>query len=162
MKTPNRRENRLSRSAVAIRPIASFFVLWLMLSCSSTRSMFGGRLPFQVTVDPDANENSAVAVDLVVVYDAKLVDKLLELSASAWFLQKNQLVKDHPRQIDIHKWEWVPGQSVKGKSVTYESGAKKIVLFANYVTEGEHRRVIDPQRPFHLTLGALDLEVVSQ
>jgi type VI secretion system protein len=133
-----------------------------MLSCSSTRSMFGGRLPFQVTVDPDANENSAVAVDLVVVYDAKLVDKLLELSASAWFLQKNQLVKDHPRQIDIHKWEWVPGQSVKGKSVTYESGAKKIVLFANYVTEGEHRRVIDPQRPFHLTLGALDLEVVSQ
>ena len=85
MKTPTTREDRLSRSALRIRSIAPFLLVWLMLSCSmvsSTRSMFGGRLPFQVTVDPDANENSAVAVDLVVVYDAKLVDKLLELSAS--------------------------------------------------------------------------------
>lgn len=162
MKTPIRRNDRLSRSAVIFRLITPFLLGWLMLSCSmvsSTRSMFGGRLPFKVTVEPGANENSAVAVDLVVVYDAKLVDKLLELSASDWFLQKDQFVKDHPKQIDIHQWEWVPSQSVGDKSLSYESGAKKVVLFANYLTEGKHRTALDPQKPFRLTLGAIDFNV---
>ncbi|MEA2464363.1 MAG: hypothetical protein QOJ98_2110 [Acidobacteriota bacterium] len=47
-------------------------VTFALASCGVTtkvRSAFGGELPFRVTVAPDANENSAIAVDLVVVYD---------------------------------------------------------------------------------------------
>ncbi|MEA2237466.1 MAG: type secretion system protein [Thermoanaerobaculia bacterium] len=120
--------------------------------------MFGGRLPFKVTVAPDANENSAVAVDLVVVYDSKVADDLLKLPASDWFARKQQFVKDNPRKVAVHGWEWVPGQRVDDKAVSYEAGAKKIVLFANYATEGVHRRALDPQQPFHLTLGAIDFD----
>jgi len=70
------------------------------VSCSavsSARSMFGGALPFHVTIAPDANENSAIAVDLVVVYDAKLADELLKLPAAKWFAGKEQFARDHPR-----------------------------------------------------------------
>src|ERR1700736_6576693 len=70
MKTRVGRENRLSGRAFVVRGVTLLLLCESMLACSvasSTRSMFGGRLPFQVTVAPDANENSAVAVDLVVV-----------------------------------------------------------------------------------------------
>jgi len=50
----------------------------------------------------------------------------------------------------------VPGQNVGDESVRYESGAKKVVLFVNYLTEGDHRQALDPQQPFQLTLGAID------
>jgi type VI secretion system protein len=164
MKTRVGRGNRLSGRAFVVRGVTLLLLVGSMLGCSvasSTRSMFGGRLPFKVTVAPDANLNSALAVDMVVVYDAKVVDQLLKLKASDWFAQKQQFVKDHPRQIavPIQGWEWVPSQDVGKKTVTYESGAKKIVLFADYLTEGEHRMVLDPQREFDLTLGALDFTV---
>src|SRR5437764_2950620 len=123
---------------------------------SSARSMFGGTVPFHVTIAPDANENSAIAVDLVVVYDAKLAEELLKLPAAKWFAGKEQFAKDHPGQVLIRSWEWVPGQPVGDVSVQYESGAKKIMLFANYLSEGDHRKVLDPQHPFELALDAFD------
>jgi len=134
----------------------------LALSCgaaSATRSMFGGRLPFHVTIAPDANDNSAVAVDLVVVYDARLVEPLLKLSASAWFAQKRQFLKDHPSQVEVHGWEWVPGQEVGDPSIAYRAGARKLVLFVDYGTEGEHRAALQPQQPFNLVLGNADFAV---
>jgi type VI secretion system protein len=138
---------------------AGALIAFAAASCSavsSARSMFGGTAPFHVTVAPDANENSAVAVDLVVVYDRKLVDELTKLPAAKWFAGKEQFAKDHPGQVLIRSWEWVPGQRVGDVAVQYESGAKKIMLFANYLTEGDHRKVLDPQHPFELALDALD------
>jgi type VI secretion system protein len=125
-------------------------------TASKARAMFGGKLPFHVAVAPDANENSAIAVDLLVVYDGKLVDQLLKMRAADWFVQKAQFVRDHPKQLMVHGWEWVPSQSVGDLVVPYDSGAKKIVLFADYATDGDHRAVVDPQQPFRLTLGPLD------
>ena len=136
--------------------------LCLVLSCgaaTATRSMFGGSLPFQVTVAPDANENSAIAVDLVVLYDAKLVEQLLKLKASDWFKQKNQFVRDHPNQVAVHGWEWVPSQAVKPQTISYGSGARKVVLFADYVSEGDHRATVDPQQSFRLLLQKIDFDV---
>jgi len=153
MPISNRREHRV---------LTLMLLLSTALSCSvasSTRAMFGGRLPFHVTVAPDANENSAVAVDLVVVYDAKLVDQLLKKRAVDWFKEKQQFRFDHPKQVDVHGWQWVPGQCVGDLSVNYESGARKILLFADYVTEGEHRRALDPQQRFQLILGNIDFAV---
>lgn len=138
----------------------------LMFACgvaSATRSMFGGTLPFGVTVESDANENSAVAVDLLVVYDTKLVDQLLQLTAADWFRkQRTQFLKDHPNQVDLHSWEWVPSQEFRKLSVSYQAGARKIVLFADYGTDGAHRCVVDPQQPFDLVLGSADVTAEPQ
>ena len=135
----------------------------LLAGCSigtKVRSAFGGAFPFTVTVAPKANESSAVAVDLIVVYDEPTLEQLKKLSAREWFQDgfKTQFVNAHRSDVDVHGWEWIPNQKVEEQSVSYHSGARKVVLFADYLADGEHRAVIDPQ-PFHLTLDRLDLVV---
>lgn len=134
----------------------------LISGCGVTqkaRSMFGGQLPFDVVVAPDANEDSPVAVDLVFVYDKKLLDTLLKTPSSEWFAKRDQFIKDYGNALVVEKWEWVPGQQIERLNVAYRPGARRVVLFADYVTEGEHRATADPQEPFRLVLGARDFSV---
>lgn len=121
--------------------------------------MFGGMLPMQVQVSPHANEDTAVAVDLVVVYDTKAGDELLKMTASQWFQARDQFLADHPKEVAKQSWEWVPGQAVPPQSINYRVRAQKVVLFADYVTDGAHRAVVPPQQPFRLVLGDRDLAV---
>jgi type VI secretion system protein len=121
--------------------------------------MFGGQLPVQVRVAVDANNDSAVAVDLLVVYDDKVLTELLKTPAADWFANKKQLMADHPDGISVQSWEWVPGQPVDPVTIEYRSGARRIVLFADYNTDGPHRAALAPQQPFRLTLGKEDLKV---
>lgn len=123
------------------------------------RSMFGGQLPIQVSIAPDANEDSPLAVELIVVYEDKLIDKLMEKTARDWFVGREQFLRDYDDGVDSWKWEWIPGQEVRPIEVTYGIGAKRVVLFADYLTPGEHRATIDPQRPFRLILGQAEIEL---
>lgn len=121
--------------------------------------MFGGQLPFDVEIADDANEDSPVAVDLVFVYDKKLLDTLLKTPATEWFAKREQFLKDYGNALVVEKWEWVPGQKIDRMSVGYRPGARRVVLFADYVTEGDHRATADPQEPFKLVLRARDFSV---
>jgi type VI secretion system protein len=144
-------------------------VPWLLIplllvtsSCglpNRVRSMFGGQLPIQVSIAPEANENTPLAVELIVVYENKIVDKLLEKTARDWFKGREQFLRDYPDGVKSWKWEWVPGQEVQPIEIAYGVGAKQVVLFADYLTPGEHRAKIDPQRPFRLILGPSELEL---
>lgn len=137
-------------------------LLLLASSCglpNRVRSMFGGQLPIQVTISPDANEDSPLAVELIVVYENKIVDKLLEKKARDWFAGREQFLRDYDDEVDSWKWEWIPGQEVQPIELTYGVGAKRVILFADYLTPGEHRANIDPQRPFRLILGQSELEL---
>lgn len=136
-------------------------IVTLLLSCSvgrKVRSAFGGKLPIEVTIAGEANDNSPVAVDLLLVYDDKLVDKLTEMPAADWFKNKEQYVADHPA-IVVKSWEWTPGQTIDPIQVEYRAGARNVVLFADYQTEGPHREVVGRPKPFKLILGARDLSV---
>lgn len=115
--------------------------------------MFGGHLPLEVTVEPRANQGSAVAVDVLVVYDKKVLDKLLALSARDWFVQAGQLRRDFPDAFDLSHWEWVPGQQVGRQEIDYRAGAKAALVFADYLTPGAHRVRFDPRQPSRLVLG---------
>lgn len=121
--------------------------------------MFGGQLPFEVVIASDANEDSPVAVDLVFVYDKKLLDTLLKTPAVDWFAKREQFIKDYGNALAVEKWEWVPGQQIEPISVSYRPGARRVVLFADYLSEGDHRATADPQEPFRLVLGARDFSV---
>lgn len=121
--------------------------------------MFGGQLPFEVEIAPDANEDSPIAVDLVFVYDKKLLDTLLKTPATEWFAKREQFIKDYGNALVVEKWEWVPGQQIDRISIPYRAGARRVVLFADYVTEGDHRATADPQEPFKLVLGTRDFSL---
>ncbi|MGZ5440847.1 MAG: hypothetical protein ACXW31_10600 [Thermoanaerobaculia bacterium] len=123
------------------------------------RSMFGGQLPFEVVIASDANEDSPVAVDLIFVYDKKLLDTLLKTPATEWFAKREQFIKDYGNALAVEQWEWVPGQQIERINVSYRPGARRVVLFADYLTEGDHRATADPQEPFRLVLGARDFSV---
>jgi type VI secretion system protein len=146
--------------------LAGGLVLLLLPSgCSAAgkvRSAFGGKLPLQVTVVPGANDDSAIAVDFVVVYSDKLLDDILKLSAADWFTKKERLLADHPGELEVEAREWVPGQPVAPLSIPYRSGAKKVVVFADYHSGGEHRAVMPPQQASHILLGENDLKVEAQ
>lgn len=137
-------------------------LLLLVSACglpNRVRSMFGGQLPIQVSIAPDANEDSPLAVELIVVYENKIVDKLMEKKARDWFAGREQFLRDYADDVDSWKWEWIPGQEVRPIELTYGVGAKRVILFADYLTPGEHRATIDPQRPFRLILGQSELEL---
>jgi hypothetical protein len=126
---------------------------------TKVRSMFGGGTEFRVNIAPNANENSAVAVDALVVYDAKVLDLLLKTKASDWFAKKQQFLSDYRDAIDIKSWEWIPSQAVPKQSLEYHAGAKKVLVFADYATAGDHRAAVDPQQTFTLFLDTLDMKV---
>src|SRR3990167_11339434 len=69
-----------------------------------------------IYTDLDANNNSATAVDLVVIYDQELVKTLGQMSASQYFTSMKQLLLDNPTLLDIWHWELVPGQTVQNFS----------------------------------------------
>jgi len=121
--------------------------------------MFGGQLPIEVTIAPEANEDRPLAVELIVAYDQKVVDELLKIPARDWFVKREQFLRDHGEALDTWKWEWIPGQTVEPLELTYGIGAKKVVLYADYLAPGDHRASIDPQRPFRLVLGESELSL---
>jgi type VI secretion system protein len=137
-------------------------VISLCSACSAAgkvRSAFGGQLPIKVTVVPGANDDSAIAVDFVVVYDDKVFDEIAKVTASEWFSRKSRFLADHPQQLDVVMREWVPGQPVAPWSIPYRIGARKVIVFADYHSAGEHRAVVPPQQPSLVTLGETDLKV---
>lgn len=114
--------------------------------------MFGGSLPVEITVAPDANLQSPIAVELVVVYQTPLVDELRKLSAREWFERADDLRRDYPKGFDSWGYEWVPSQCVALSALQYSVGAKAVVVFADYVTPGSHRAVLPAHQPFRLDL----------
>jgi type VI secretion system protein len=146
----------------AVRTLILAIVLLATASCgmpNRVRSMFGGELSIPVTISPDANEDSPLAVELIVAYDEKIVEELLKMSARKWFEGRDQFLRDHEEKIDSWKREWTPGQEVAPLDISYGIGAKRLVLFADYLVPGDHRDTVDPQRPFKLVLGKSELEL---
>ena len=144
----------------SVRAKAALVLVWVLsfgsLSCGLAKRvnlMFGGELPVQVDIAPDANENSPIAVDLVLVYDSKVLEELLKLSAGAWFAKRDQFLADYGEALHSELREWVPGQPDPTLILTYHPGARRLVLFADYDTQGDHRATVDPQQPFRLVLG---------
>ena len=113
-------------------------------------------LHLQVHVLDAANQNSPVAVDVVAIRNKQLVPAIAALTAAQWFQQKRQIVRDHPDQLTIRSWEWVPGQDVQPLKAAMPGGTKQVVVFANYSSPGAHRALLGDHRQFALTLQPSD------
>lgn len=113
----------------------------------------GDKLSLQVTTSNGANQNSPVAMDVVLVSDKKLLGVLDKLSASDWFQKRAQIELDHPGKIQVlTDLQLVPGQRYGPVKLKFNPRFVAGILFANYFTPGAHRAVIDIHKPLVVNL----------
>ena len=72
------------------------------------RSLIVEELGVCLRIDQNANQRSAVAVDLLLVYDEKLLEVLGAMKAQDWFDQRRQFRRDFGGLYEPHEWEWAP------------------------------------------------------
>lgn len=103
-----------------------------------TTHVSSGQLSLQVAVSSDVNQNSPVAVDVLLIKDKSFLKTAQGLSANDWFLKKAQLQRQFPKGMDVKSWEWVPGQSVAPISFVVPVDTQGAMIFANYASAGPH------------------------
>lgn len=93
-----------------------------------------------LVADQDANDNSAVPVEYIVVYDQHVFVKLLGMTARQYFQQERQLKSDNPNIIESWRWEVIPGQALVDQPAKY-TGSDPVgaIVFADYTSPGDHR-----------------------
>lgn len=88
----------------------------------------------------DANNNSPLAIDMVLITDRALVDGVSALSAAQYFAARDDMRRSQPDALVVHSLELVPGQSIEVDPKPFR--ARKgwaALIFANYGTPGAHR-----------------------
>lgn len=134
-------------------PLAFLFIL-LLSGCGVTRKVahpvktteqtlgHPPTLDLNVDMQPDANDNSPVAFDVVLAKDKALLKQLTAMSAADWFKKRAQIKRDQQAKIEVYSWEWVPGHPVGKVTVPVTVEVLGVVGFANYATAGDHRAVL--------------------
>jgi type VI secretion system protein len=96
----------------------------------------------QVTLvaSDEANNDSPVAVDVVLVSDDAMLARIAELPASKWFAGRADLLSTFPKSLRFRSWELVPGQRLDLPADSF-SGPRVAgaFVFANYPDPGAHR-----------------------
>jgi hypothetical protein len=97
-------------------------------------------LVFQVDVEPDANQDSVVPFDVVVIRDKDLLKQIAQMDAATWFGAKGRCkYRGGPKaNVQFYSWEFVPKQTFEIE-VPAMDGAKAVLGFARYSLPGEHR-----------------------
>lgn len=115
-----------------------------------------------IYAEPEANQNSAIAVDLVMVYNADLLKTIGKMSAAKYFAASRQLLLDNPSLLDIWRWELIPGQMVAGFVPDHDKGdAYGAYIFANYLTPGDHRIKVGPDGVVNILLLRDDMQNIA-
>jgi len=111
-------------------------------------------------VDKQANLDQSFGLDLVAVDDEKLLEKLLAMSAQEWFDKREQFKLDFPANLRTWEWEIAPGQRLPYfKLPKPVRKAQGLLMFAQYVSEGEHRARLDPYALVLVRLNKQKLEI---
>jgi type VI secretion system protein len=133
------------------------FLICFIFSCGvaiRTRAVLGKKIHVTVDVSENANQNSPIAIDVLLVYDEVLLERLTKMTSLEWFEKRAQIKQDYlnGNGLDYWGWEWVPGQNVKTQSLPLKPKAKAGIIFAKYFAPGEHRSRVDPFKDFIIHL----------
>jgi type VI secretion system protein len=150
--------NALSRRAAA--GALSLLLANGLVACSSISRTIclapDGPNQVSIVADPRANDDRAVAIDLVFVTDEALASEITKLSAREYFARQTQLLRDYPNGLRVTSWELAPGQRVTDQPIDAPCAVQAAVVFVDFVTPGEHRLRVDGVSQLSLSLGATD------
>ena len=142
---------------ILIAFILCFTVMLLTVSCGlgvRLRTLMGQKVVVMVDISETANENSALALEVVLVYDEALLKELMKISAAEWFEKKAQIRRDYPGDTGFEswEWEWVPGQKVPVIKLPLRPKAMAGIIYARYYGPGAYRARIDPHESVEIKL----------
>jgi len=118
-----------------------------------------------ISVVDRANDNSPIAFDLVFISSrAPLEETLAKLSATDWFQQREQMIRDYKDDMAVLHWEVVPGQVIPTQPILRPSTKLRqaAFLFASYRTPGAHRYRLTHESTLVITADLRDFTVVSK
>jgi len=151
--------------------LSSLLGLLLCASMVAGCGMFGGGpkaakpgwKSLSLAAAPDANGNSALAVDVVLVKDQAVLGSLLAMPARRWFEARDGLQRTFPEGLTVLSVEITPGQTIRLPRDRFNSGkAWAALAFANYATPGEHRQSLPlTQDQCVLQLDAQDFAAIA-
>jgi len=112
-------------------------------------------------VEPGANEDTPIALDLVAVDNEELFDKLPYLTASQWFDPQANFARDFSASLRIWRYELPPNTRMRlPQPLPFAHlPGRGLLLFANYQTPGAHRLRLDAFRKAHIMFGPRDISV---
>lgn len=93
-----------------------WFLLILCMQLFSLDFGFGSQLHSVQIISEEFQDVSAVSIDVVIVYDAKLADQLSKMSSEEYFATVADLVNQHSEQIYIWRIQQ-PSKSTTLKSL---------------------------------------------
>ena len=121
-----------------------------------------GEISLNITIDPEVNDNSPIAVDVVVVSDKSTLKELSALTAQAWFEKRKTLLRMQPSDIHLSSWEWVPGQEVATLKIPHTGISDGVLLFANYASTGDHSSILPRNGTIDIAFGAKDFKILPR
>jgi hypothetical protein len=144
-------------------------VLLSVSACTSAKNKWGPdveyesnrQLSFAVKVGADANDNTPIAMSVVVTYEKDIQKAVAAMSAQQWFLARKQFMKDRPKNVHEFMYESVPGQTVRPVVTKIHEGVAKGYVFVNYKSVGVWRYEFDPDKPIRINFGKDTLSVVQ-
>ena len=92
-------------------------------------------------VDSQANKSRSFSCHIAVAYSQDLVDKLAGMAdAKTYFNQVNTLIKTYKDNIQIFKFDLIPGRNKLEQPIKLRSyfKAKGAFIFAKYTTPGKY------------------------
>jgi type VI secretion system protein len=95
-------------------------------------------LDLNVGIDSAANGNSPVALDVVLIKDKNFWKTAPSMTAKDWFAQRDDLERRYRNRLQVHSWEWVPGQPIPPINFTVPRRFSGAMVFADYPTPGTH------------------------
>lgn len=124
---------------------------WGLTGCGASGP---DQLRVAVEADSAANDNSAVSLAVLVVYDDAEMAELRRKSAREWFAEAEQRQRDNPdgNKFDLVTWELMPGQRIRERTIELKGEPAEGLVFADYYGDGQHREAFNPARRIQIQL----------
>ena len=150
-----------------VRIVGLFIALLLLVGCG------GGPDSLNVSLEADrrANQNTPVAVAVLVVYDKGLAKEFSKKRAAVWFAEMEQQLRDNPdmSKFDLRKWEVMPGQRISAFEMPLQGRTVEgAYVFADYLQDpteketNDYRFSFKAERDLVIILGEREFRLVRR
>lgn len=150
---------------------ATAIVLLMLQGCGTVfdasawgRMLFGRRTLERISIETseDANGGYPVALDVVLVADEQVYAQLRNLTASEWFVGRQDFIRQNPQNIAVMGWEIVPGQKFSDVEVPKGKTPVGYLLFAGYLGTGSYRSTVQGVKHLWIRLNVDDFSTKAE